>query len=144
MHDTGGSKMYIELTVCFSEPFWIGIVEVQDGNHMETAKIIFGSEPKDYEIYDFMLRNLGKLKFTRPLIVNPLLKKNLSPKRLQRMIKKEVENRGISTKAQLALKKEQEALKVERKKVCKERKEEFTDQRFQQKQEKKKQKKKGH
>ena len=45
------------LTVFFEEPFWVGVYERQSGNRLEVCKITFGAEPKDYEVYDFLLRN---------------------------------------------------------------------------------------
>ena len=47
------------------------------------------------------------------------LKKKENPKRLQRNIHKEVQDKGIGTKAQIALKKQHEENKIERKNVQK-------------------------
>lgn len=37
----------------FEAPFWIGVYERFDEGYYEVCKITFGSEPKDYEVYDF-------------------------------------------------------------------------------------------
>ena len=41
------------LTVFFEEPFWVGVFEQIDQGELRAAKVVFGAEPKDYEIYDF-------------------------------------------------------------------------------------------
>ncbi len=42
------------LTVFFEDPFWIGVFERTEGSRLSAAKVTFGAEPKDYEIYDFV------------------------------------------------------------------------------------------
>jgi len=37
----------MKLTVCFEQPYWVGIVEETDGYRLKAAKHIFGSEPLD-------------------------------------------------------------------------------------------------
>ena len=46
-----------KLTILFENPFWIGLYERIDGDKYEVCKITFGAEPKDYEVYDFLLKN---------------------------------------------------------------------------------------
>ena len=57
--------MKSSLTILFENPFWIGLYERIDGDKFEVCKITFGAEPKDYEIYDFLLKNWHKLKQIR-------------------------------------------------------------------------------
>ena len=52
------------LTVFFENPFWVGVYERIDGDRYEVCKITFGAEPKDYEVWDFLLKNWSKLKFS--------------------------------------------------------------------------------
>lgn len=47
------------LTILFENPFWIGLYERIDGNRYEVGKITFGAEPKNYEVYDFMMKKLA-------------------------------------------------------------------------------------
>ncbi|MCC5465410.1 DUF2992 family protein [Pelosinus baikalensis] len=68
----------------------------------------------------------------------------MNPKRLQRLVQKEIENAGISTKAQQALKQDQEARKLQRKSLSKFKKDEIAEAKFQLRQKKKKEKQKGH
>ena len=70
----------------------------------QTSKVVFGAEPKDYEVYGFILKNFENLKFSSISIGNAIQSKKINPKRLQRKIKKECKNTVIGTKAQLSLK----------------------------------------
>lgn len=55
------------LTILFEAPFWIGLYERTNSGKYEVCKITFGSEPKDYEVYEFLLKNWHKLKFSPPI-----------------------------------------------------------------------------
>ncbi|NOH15346.1 YjdF family protein [Clostridium cochlearium] len=136
----------IKLTVLFNEPFWIGIFEVYENDGYKVCKVTFGSEPKDEDIYHFILKEFKNLKFSS-IIANlnrKLVIKRENPKRMQRKIRKETKNEGIGTKAQIALKKQYEENKLINKKINKDRKNEIKERKFQLKQIKKKKKHKGH
>lgn len=92
------------LTVTFEAPFWIGLYKRESDGAYEVCKITFGAEPKDYEVYEFLLRNWQGLSFSPKLQSSTLSERRLNPKRLQREIKRQLEPRGIGTKAQEALK----------------------------------------
>ncbi|MBA4508132.1 YjdF family protein [Clostridium sporogenes] len=134
----------IKLTVLFDEPFWIGIFEKQAQNKIQICRVVFGQEPKDYEVYDFILKNYYNLKFSDPISIDKKHKTKINPKRMQRKIKKTVQEKGIGTKAQQALKLDHENKKTERKIKLKENRENKKELKFQKRQEKKSQKKKGH
>ena len=57
-------KVSCRLTVFFEEPFWIGVFERISEGRLSVYKVTFGVEPKDYEIYDFVLRNYYQLRFS--------------------------------------------------------------------------------
>ncbi|MCX7773325.1 MAG: YjdF family protein [Clostridia bacterium] len=136
--------MNTRLTVFFDDPFWVGVIERTDENQLETARIVFGSEPKDYEVYDFVLRHYTRLQFCRPILIQPEEERRVNPKRLQRIVRKETENKGIGTKAQQALKREHELVKIERKKETREQREALEQMKFERRMLKRKEKKKGH
>ena len=52
------------LTVFFEEPFWVGVFERSEKGKLSAAKVIFGAEPKDREVFEFVLRHYYKLKFS--------------------------------------------------------------------------------
>ncbi|ACA46217.1 DUF2992 family protein [Clostridium botulinum] len=134
----------IKLTVLFDEPFWIGIFEKQDQDKIQICRVVFGQEPKDYEVYDFILKNYYNLKFSNSIAIDKNPKKEINPKRMQRKIKKTVQENGIGTKAQQALKLDYENKKTERKIRSKEDREKLKKLKFEKRQQKKAKKKKGH
>lgn len=136
----------IKLTVLFDAPFWIGIFEIVENTEYKVCKVTFGAEPKDEETYEFILHKFYKLRFSDSIlsIDNNFIEKKQNPKRLQREIKRETANKGIGTKAQIAMKLQHEQNKIERKKKSKEQKEQEEQRKFCLKQKKKLEKHKGH
>ena len=57
-------KVSGRLTVFFEEPFWVGVFERISEGGLSACKVTFGAEPKDYEIYDFVLKKYGRLRFS--------------------------------------------------------------------------------
>ena len=47
-----------KLTVFFEDPFWVGVFEVISDDKLAVCKITFGTEPKDYEVYEYIQKNL--------------------------------------------------------------------------------------
>ena len=132
------------LTVLFEEPFWIGLYERESDGRYEACKITFGAEPKDYEVYEFLLKNWDKLRFSPSIAVKQAEDRRINPKRMQRVINKQTEVTGIGTKAQQAIKLQQEQGKLARKVRTREQKEEEKQRQFELKQEKRKEKHRGH
>ena len=132
-----------KFTVLFDDPFWVGIFERLEGNKLSVCKVTFGAEPTDAEIYNFLLSNYNKLKFSKPVKAEQRQKAD-NPKRRLKNAKKMLDNKGIGTKSQEALKKQYEETKTERKLSGKEQKEAERERRFDLKQQKRKEKHKGH
>ena len=130
-------------TFLFENPFWIGLFERIDGDKYEVCKITFGAEPKDYEVYEFLLKNWHKLKFSPPVKTEKIEERKINPKRKQREINSQLENKGIGTKARQALKLQHEQGKLERKVKSREQKEAEKERQFALRQEKKKAKHRG-
>ena len=135
-------KISGSLTVFFEEPFWVGVFERISDNKLSACKVTFGAEPKDYEIYDFVLRNYYQLRFS-PAVATDVKETSRNPKRIQRGVRKQVQNTGIGTKSQQALKLQQEQLKTERKTVSREQRETEKQRQFELKQQKRKEKHRG-
>ena len=85
--------MKSSLTILFENPFWIGLFERIDGDKYEVCKITFGAEPKDYEVYDFLLKNWHKLKFSPPVKTEKIEERKINPKRMQREINRVLERK---------------------------------------------------
>lgn len=131
------------LTVMFEAPFWIGVYERFDEEYYEVCKITFGSEPKDYEVYDFLLKNWNSLKFSPPIKSEITEERKINPKRMQREINNQLQNKGMGTKAQQALKLQHEQNKMERKVKSKEQREAEKERQYALRQEKRKAKHRG-
>ncbi|MDK2935502.1 YjdF family protein [Acetobacterium carbinolicum] len=137
-------KVTVKLTVFFDDPFWVGVFESTDGDRLKVAKVTFGSEPKDGEIYDFLLKNYDQLQFSQPITDEKTLEKRINPKRMRRNINRQMATKSIGTKAQQALKEEQENKKMARKAFNRQKTEAERKQQFELRQEKKKKKHRGH
>lgn len=130
------------LTVFFEEPFWTGVFERISEGKLSVCRVTFGAEPGECEIYDFILKKYDRLRFG-PAVATDVKRTARNPKRIQREVRKQVENTGISTKSQQALKLQQEQWKTERKTAGRERREAEKQRRFELKQQKKKEKHRG-
>lgn len=136
----------MSLTIYHDGQFWIGIIEVVEGSKLKAFRYVFGAEPKDTEILDFIhhkLLNLINQSIHSGLDVKIKSNKKVNPKRLQRQVAKEVNKIGISTKAQEAMKQEYEEKKKSRKKKSKQYREELKEQKYLMKKLKAKAKHKG-
>ena len=100
-------KVSGKLTVYFEEPFWVGIFERIEDGKLSVAKVTFGAEPKDYEVQEYVQKYYFSLKFSPAVdTVAKDIKRN--PKRMQREAKKQMQEIGIGTNSQRALKLQQE------------------------------------
>lgn len=131
------------LTVYYNGVFWVGIYERISDGRLEVCKIIFGAEPKDYEVYQFLLQNWSNLRFGPPVDAGEEQERRISPKRMQRVIKKQLESHGAGTKSQQALQLQKEGNKISRKEKSRRQKEEEKQRQFDLKQEKRREKHRG-
>ena len=51
-----------KLTVFFEKPFWVGVFERVSDGKLSVCKVTFGAEPKDYELYEFILKKYYRLR----------------------------------------------------------------------------------
>lgn len=133
-----------KLTVYFENPFWVGLYERQESGSYEVSRIVFGAEPKDYEVYEFLLSNFGRLRFSPSIEAAELEERRMNPKRMQRMIQKQTrQDSTIGTKAQQALKLQQEQGKQARKTRSREQREAEKERQFALREKKRKEKHRG-
>ena len=135
-------KVNGKLTVYFEEPFWVGVFERIEDGKLFVAKVTFGAEPKDYEVQEYIQKYYFSLKFS-PAVDTVVKDIKRNPKRMQREAKKMLKT-GIGTKSQQALKLQQEQNKQERKERSRRKKEAQEQRMFELKQQKKREKHKGH
>ncbi|MBR0219347.1 MAG: YjdF family protein [Clostridia bacterium] len=135
--------MGVTLTVYFDEPFWVGVFERMDDGKLSVCKVTFGAEPKDYEVWAFVLGHYFELTFS-PAVEAEIRQAADNPKRRQRNAGKQMARSGIGTKSQQALQMQLEQTKQERKVKSREQKLEEIERQFALKQQKKREKHKGH
>ena len=133
----------IRFTVLFENPFWIGLYEHMENETYQACKITFGPEPKDYEVYEFLLENWDRLKLSPPVKGEVQEERRGNPKRMQREINRQMEAGAIGTKAQQALQLQREQNKIEGRTRSKEQKEAEKEQKYALRQEKRKEKHRG-
>lgn len=132
----------VSLTIFFEEPFWIGVFERTENGKLSVCKVTFGAEPKDYDIWEFILKNYYKLKFSSN-VETKIKQTSNNPKRRQRNIRKQLQTSGIGTKSQQALQTQRELTKIETKQLHKKQRELEKQHQFDLKQKKRKEKHKG-
>lgn len=131
-----------QLTVFFEERFWVGVFERTEDGKVSASKVTFGAEPKDGEVYEYILKHYGELRFS-PAVAADAAPKTPNPKKLQREISRSLEGAGVGTRSQQALQLQREQNKLERKTVSREAKLAREERLFELKQQKKKEKHRG-
>ncbi|MED3873190.1 YjdF family protein [Lysinibacillus capsici] len=107
----------MKLTIYYDGQFYIGLIENISENKYKAYRYIFGNEPKDHEVFDFVNKNLFdfiKNDKHDGIPIKQVKVKKINPKRLQRKVAKELKKPSISTKAEEALKAEFELRKKEK------------------------------
>jgi len=133
-----------KLTVFFEEPFWVGLYEREEDGRYEVARVTFGAEPRDCEVYAYFLSGFHTLRFSPSVEAAAETERRVSPKRRQRLAQKAVEISGIGTKAQQALSLQREQGKLEHKTRSREQREAEAERRFQCKARRRREKHRGH
>lgn len=132
-----------KLIVFFEEPLWVGVFKRISGGKLSVCKVTFGAEPKDYEVWDFILKHYYELKFS-PAIETEVKQTADNPKRRQRNAKRQLQGLGVGTKSQQALQMQRKEMKTQRKQISKEQQEAEKQRQFDLKQQKRKAKHRGH
>lgn len=131
------------LTVCFDGQFWVGIVERVEDGRLSACRVVFGAEPSNEEVLDFVLREWARLPLSEPVACETH-EMARNPKRRQREAAREARRAKPSTKAQLALAEQREAMAQKSAELRRELREEERRRRFEQSQQKAKRKRRGH
>ena len=131
------------LTVYHDGQFWVGLAEHVEGGRYGAARIVFGAEPSDEEILQFVAGRWAKLSlFDDEATETSKPAKN--PKRRAREAAKALKRPAVSTKAQQALAAQREAMKRESARARSQRRADEAEARFEQRKLKRKQKHRGH
>jgi hypothetical protein len=137
--------MVATFTVFFEDPFWVGILESEHEGTLVVARHVFGSEPSNAELLDFLLYRFSDMRRSRPKPgeVPARVLVPMNPKRAQRAARK-AQSRLPSTKSQSALSAALEEDKAERAVTSREERRAQAERRFSLRSEKKKRRHSGH
>ncbi len=135
-------KVTGKLTVFFEGPFWVGIFERLEAGKLSACRVVFGAEPKDAEVWGFVLEKYGSLRFG-PGVEAAGREKPANPKRARREAGRQMQGKGVGTKSQQALQLLREGRKAESRKESRAQKQAEQERQFARRQQKKKQKHRG-
>ncbi|MFC6170577.1 YjdF family protein [Lapidilactobacillus mulanensis] len=136
----------LSCTIVFESPFYKAIFEEHLNKAYSVATLTLGpSEPKIEDIYYFILFNWKKLNFYKTTSDSIIQHRKINPKRLQRVVKKQIlQNKAVGTKAQNAIKKQHDEIKKVKRTNRRTDKLEQKEKKFQLTKKKRQQKHKGH
>lgn len=120
----------MKLTVYFEKPYWIGVIETQEKGKVRAARYVFGSEPSDAEVLDFVQSGeLSRLTERMAAVVKGKTSYDhrINPKRLQKLAAKEIRSHGTNTYAEQAIKLQLEQRKAEKRTLNRERREQIKE-----------------
>lgn len=130
-------------TVLFQPPFWVGIAERWEAEGYSVARVVFGPEPTDAQIYQWLEREWHRLNFSPAVEGERPAAERKNPKRVQRETRTATRDRGISTRAQETLSRQREQEGLTRKRACRSRREQERQGKYLLRQQKKREKKRG-
>ncbi|MFD0870447.1 MULTISPECIES: YjdF family protein [Paenibacillus] len=119
----------MKMTVYHDGQFWVGIIELHDGGKLKAGRYVFGAEPKDQEILDFVNSHL--LSFCRNLSQEVSAghreRRRINPKRIARLAAREMNKPGAASAAHQAIQLEYEKRKKEKKVFTREQREKLKE-----------------
>ena len=74
------SRIKSRLTVFFEEPFWVGVFEQETDGVICAARVVFGAQPTDAEVFEFVLRHADRLRYGPP-VEGRLSRETANPKK---------------------------------------------------------------
>lgn len=130
-------------TVLFQPPFWVGIAERWEEAGYSAARVVFGPEPTDAWLYQWLLREWHRLEFSPAEEGERPVTERKNPKRALREARAATRQRGVSTRAQEALSRQREQEGLERRSRNRQRQREEEERKYLLRQQKKREKKRG-
>ncbi|WP_067174557.1 YjdF family protein [Microtetraspora niveoalba] len=106
----------VTLSVFFDSPFWVGVLEIQENGELRAVRFVFGSEPTDPELYEFLMRHgvalLERAEAAPPVSAETREARRPNPKRAAKLASRAVKAMR-STASQEAMRLELESRKRE-------------------------------
>lgn len=110
--------MSVEFDVFHDGQFWVGVLTVTEGSSLCAVRVVFGAEPSDAELHDYLLRHGDELlnrASTGPSVeAGGRLRRAVNPKRAAREAAASAKVHSASTAAQDALRQAQEVVAKQR------------------------------
>lgn len=80
----------IKATIFFEKRFWVGAFERTDKEGYALARHVFGAEPSDFEVHEFVLNHYMELKFGEAKEVSIQIQR-MNPKKVEREVRRKIE-----------------------------------------------------
>ena len=74
----------LSFTVFFEDPFWIGLFEYREQQLLYLKRIVFGSEPSEQVVYEWLKGCWYSISFQAPVETVRSKASHRNPKRMQR------------------------------------------------------------
>ncbi|MNS35681.1 hypothetical protein D3C72_678420 [compost metagenome] len=119
----------MKLTVYYEGPYWVGVVQDEAEGRVRAGRFVFGSEPADAEVLEFISEHLAALmeSMTAEVEGKRMPTRRVNPKRLQRLAAEESRSHGAGTYADQAIKLQMEQRKQLRRGIGKAQREELKE-----------------
>ena len=82
-------------TVLFQPPFWVGVAERWDATGYSAARVVFGPEPTAPWLYEWLLREWHRLRFSPAVLGKTLPQGRKNPKRALREARAATQESGL-------------------------------------------------
>lgn len=137
------------ITILFDPPYWLALFERFEDQQYSVARVIMDTaEPENTQLKTFFDQlDLLNLSYSRPERIEKAKKEHVSFKKQQKLVKKattDSKHKHVYTKAQILLKEQFEESKMAHKKQTRLEIEEEENRKFELKQQKRKEKHRGH
>ena len=130
-------------TVCFQPPFWVGVAERWDEGGYQAARVVFGAQPTDAQIYEWIVHRWHRLRFSPAAEGEHPVPERKNPKRTRREAQRAVQAHGVGTRAQEALSRQREQDGLLRQTRSRQERQEEAERKYRLRQQKKREKKRG-
>lgn len=130
-------------TVLFQSPFWVGIAERWEAEGYSAARVVFGPEPTDAQLYQWLEKEWYRLRFSPAEAGERPAAERKNPKREQREAREATRTRGAGTRAQEDLSRQREQEGLARQTQNRRKRQEEAERKYLLRQQKKREKKRG-
>lgn len=136
-------RNFSRFTVLFQPPFWVGIGERWEADGYSVARVVFGAEPTDAQLLQWLDKEWHRLRFSPAVLGKTLPQGRKNPKRALREARAATQESGASTRAQEALSRQREQEGLLRQSMDRQKRREELERKYRLRQEKKREKKRG-